>query len=246
VRLLIFTELISATRPFRQALESAGFVIDLATDLEVLDYKVRTATYDVVLLDLPRPRDEDLALLQQWRRGRLPTCVLALLGPSCAVPDGIRALEAGADDYLLRPFHGPELLARLRALVRRRYAKKDPILRVHDLEINTAARTVKRAGKSIRLTPREYALLQFLALQGGKLVTRSMIWEHIYNEDDETMSNVVDVYIRYLRNKVDRGFDPPLILTRRGQGYLLCGEERQAGWGEFPPRGGAGRSLAPV
>jgi DNA-binding response OmpR family regulator len=99
------------------------------------------------------------------------------------------------------------------------------VLRVHDLEIDTASRTVKRGGQAIHLTPREYALLQFLAFHRGRVVTRSMIWEHLYDEQDENTSNVVDVYIRYLRNKIDKGFDPPLILTRWGEGYLLRGEE---------------------
>jgi DNA-binding response OmpR family regulator len=99
------------------------------------------------------------------------------------------------------------------------------VLRVHDLEIDTAARTVKRAGQPIYLTPREYALLEFLAFHRGKVVTRSMIWEHLYDDQDETISNVVDVYIRYLRNKIDKGFEPPLILTRWGEGYMLRGDD---------------------
>ena len=99
------------------------------------------------------------------------------------------------------------------------------MLRICDLEIDTAARSVKRAGKSIHLTPREYALLEFLAYHRGRVVTRSMIWEHLYDEHDENTSNVVDVYIRYLRNKIDRDFDPPLILTRWGEGYMLRGDE---------------------
>ena len=96
--------------------------------------------------------------------------------------------------------------------------------KVHDLTIDTASRTVKRAGKSIHLTPKEYALLEFLAFHAGKVVTRSMIWEHLWDEHDESVSNVVDVYIRYLRNKIDKDFSPPLILTRWGEGYLLRGD----------------------
>jgi DNA-binding response OmpR family regulator len=99
------------------------------------------------------------------------------------------------------------------------------VVRVHDLEINTATRTVKRGNQSIHLTPREYALLEFLAFHRGKVVTRSMIWEHLYDEHDESTSNVVDVYIRYLRNKIDKDFDQPLILTRWGEGYMLKGDE---------------------
>src|SRR5207249_8618334 len=118
-----------------------------------------------------------------------------------------------------KPFQLEELLARLRALVRRGHQVKDPVLRCHDLEINTADRSVRRAGRPIYLTPREYALLQYLAFHRGRVVSRTMIWEHLYNEEDESTSNVVDVYVRYLRAKIDKGFDPPLLLTRRGEGY---------------------------
>src|SRR5262249_49684479 len=137
----------------------------------------------------------------------------------------IQGLDSGADDYLAKPFRLEELLARLRALVRRRHQVKDPVLRIFDMEIDTVARSVKRAGQPIHLTPREYGLLQFLAFHRGKVVSRSMIWQHLYDEFDEGTSNVVDVYIRYLRNKIDRDFDPPLILTRWGEGYQLRSDE---------------------
>jgi DNA-binding response OmpR family regulator len=101
------------------------------------------------------------------------------------------------------------------------------VLHIHDLEIDTAARTVKRGGQRIHLTPREYALLEFLAFHHGKVVTRPMIWEHLYDEEDENTSNVVDVYIRYLRNKIDKGFAKPLLLTRWGEGYMLRGEDQE-------------------
>jgi DNA-binding response OmpR family regulator len=129
------------------------------------------------------------------------------------------------DRMLPKVDDGLSLLARIRALIRRGHQQKDPVLRCYDLEIDTAARQVKRAGTTIHLTPREYALLEFLAFHRGKVVTRSMIWEHLYDEYDENTSNVVDVYIRYLRNKVDKGFEPQLILTRWGEGYMLRGDD---------------------
>ena len=211
-------------RALRQGLEEEGFAVDIALDGEEADYKARTANYDVIILDVMLPKEDGLSLLQKWRRGGMNTHVLMLTARG-AIEDKVKGLDIGADDYLTKPFQWEELLARLRALIRRGHQVKDPILRVHDLEIDTAARTVKRAGQSIHLTPREYALLQFLAFHRGKVVSRSMIWEHLYDEHDENTSNVVDVYIRYLRTKIDKDFEPPLILTRWGEGYMLRGEE---------------------
>jgi DNA-binding response OmpR family regulator len=139
--------------------------------------------------------------------------------------DKVIGLDTGADDYLGKPFNLDELLARIRALVRRGHQVKTPLIRVHDLTLDTAARQVERGGQKIHLTPREYALLEFLAFHRGRVVTRTMIWEHLCDEYDENTSNVVDVYIRYLRNKIDKGFDPPLILTKWGEGYMLRGDD---------------------
>jgi DNA-binding response OmpR family regulator len=170
------------------------------------------------------PKEDGFSLLKRWRTAGMKAHVLVLTARG-SIEDKVHGLDLGADDYLTKPFQLEELVARLRALVRRGHQVKDPILRVFDLEIDTAAHTVKRAGRPIHLTPREYAMLQFLAYNRGKVVTRTMIWEHLYDENDENTSNVVDVYIRYLRNKIDKGFEPPLILTRWGEGYMLRGEE---------------------
>jgi DNA-binding response OmpR family regulator len=211
-------------RALKQGLEEEGFAVDVAYDGEEGNFKAQTANYDVIVLDLMLPKEDGLSLLQRWRRAGMNTHVLVLTARN-SIDDKVKGLDSGADDYLAKPFQLEELLARLRALIRRGHQAKDPVLRVHDLEIDTAARTVKRAGKEIHLTPREYALLQFLAYHRGKVVTRSMIWEHLYDEHDENTSNVVDVYIRYLRNKIDKGYDVPLILTRWGEGYMMKGED---------------------
>jgi len=211
-------------RALRQGLEEEGFAVDVASDGEEGDFKARTANYDVIILDLMLPKIDGLTLLQTWLRAGLNTHVLVLTARD-TLDDKVKGLDLGADDYLTKPFQLEELLARLRALIRRGHQVKDPVLRICDLEIDTAGRTVKRAGQAIHLTPREYALLQFLAFHRGKVVSRSMIWEHLYDEHDENTSNVVDVYIRYLRAKIDKGFDPPLILTRWGEGYLLRGDD---------------------
>jgi DNA-binding response OmpR family regulator len=223
MRVLLVEDHKPMVRALRQGLEEEGFAVDTALDGEEADYKARTANYDVIILDLMLPKEDGLSLLQRWRRNGMSTHVLVLTARG-AIDDKVKGLDIGADDYLTKPFQWEELLARLRALIRRGHQVKDPILRVFDLEIDTAARTVKRSGQAIHLTPREYALLQFLAFHQGKVVSRSMIWEHLYDEHDENTSNVVDVYIRYLRTKIDKGFEPPLILTRWGEGYMLRGE----------------------
>jgi DNA-binding response OmpR family regulator len=211
-------------RALKQGLEEEGIAVDVAYDGEEGNFKAQATEYDVIILDVMLPKEDGLSLLQKWRQAGLKTHILILTARD-RMEDKVRGLDLGADDYLTKPFQLEELLARLRALVRRGHQVKTPVIKIHDLEIDTATRTVQRGGQSIPLTPREYALLEFLAFHRGQIVTRSMIWEHLYDEQDETTSNVVDVYIRYLRNKIDKGFQPPLILTRWGEGYLLRGED---------------------
>jgi DNA-binding response OmpR family regulator len=223
VRVLLVEDHKPLSRALKRGLEEEGFAVDLAEDGEEADFKARSASYDVIVLDLMLPKKDGLTVLREWRRDGVATHVLCLTARD-TTDDKVRGLDIGADDYLTKPFQLEELLARLRALIRRQHQIKDPVIRVHDLELDTAARVVRRGGQSIHLTPREYALLEFLAFHRGKVVTRTMIWEHLYDEYDESTSNVVDVYIRYLRTKIDKGFEVPLILTRWGEGYLLRGE----------------------
>src|SRR5258708_4465406 len=226
MRVLLIEDHKPLVRALRQGLEEEGFAVDVAADGEESEFKACNAEYDVIILALMLPKVDGLTLLQKWRREGIKTHVLVLTARG-SIDDKVKGLDLGADDYLTKPFELNELIARLRALIRRNHQVKDPVLRVHDLEIDTAARTIKRGGKTIHLTPREFALLEFLAFHRGKVVSRSMIWEHLYDEQDENTSNVVDVYIRYLRNKIDKGFEPSLILTRWGEGYLLRGEDDQ-------------------
>lgn len=224
MRVLLVEDHKPLVRTLKQGLEEEGFAVDVANDGQEGDFKARTAEYDVIVLDVMLPREDGLSLLQRWRKDGLNTHILMVTARG-SMEDKVKGLDLGADDYMTKPVMLEELLARLRALIRRTHQVKSPLLRVHDLEIDTASRNVKRGGKSIHLTPREYALLEFLAFHRGKVTTRSMIWEHLYDDQDENTSNVVDVYIRYLRNKIDKGFEPPLILTRWGEGYMLRSDE---------------------
>jgi DNA-binding response OmpR family regulator len=224
VRVLLVEDQAALVKALRVGLEEEGFAVDAAFDGDEADAKARTTQYDVIVLDIMLPKVDGLTLLKRWRGAGIATHVMMLTAKG-TLDDKVTGLDVGADDYLTKPFELEELLARIRALIRRGHQVKDPLIKIFDLTIDTAARRVDRAGQSIHLTPREYALLEFLAFHRGKVVTRTMIWEHLYDEYDENTSNVVDVYIRYLRNKIDKGFEPPLILTRWGEGYMLRGED---------------------
>ena len=224
MRVLVVEEERPTLPSLARHLEEEHFAVDVANNSAEADAKARLVPYDVIILDLMVPRIDGLALLQRWRGDGLKNQVLVLTGDDSPRGRGL-GLDAGADDCLTRPFELEELVARLRALIRRRYQVKGPIIRAHDLEIDTPARTVRRAGQLVALTPREYSLLELLAFQRGRVLTRAEIAEHLYGEQNQGGSNVVDVYIRYLRNKIDRGFEPALILTRWGEGYMLRGDD---------------------
>ncbi len=187
MRVLLIEDHRPLARALRQGLEEEGFAVDVALDGEEGDYKARGAQYDAVILDVMLPKIDGMTLLQNWRRDGLKMHVLVLTARG-GIEDKVRGLNLGADDYLTKPFELEELIARLRALIRRGHQVKDPVLRIDDLEIDTAARTIKRGGKTFHLTPREYALLEFLAFHRGKVVTRTMIWDHLYDEEDENTS----------------------------------------------------------
>jgi heavy metal response regulator len=220
MRVLVVEDEPGIAQFIRQGLSEAGYAVDVAHDgHEGLDYAL-VAEYDVLVLDILLPKLDGLRVLRVLRDRGIKTPVL-LLTAKDTVEDRVRGLDVGADDYLVKPFAFPELVARLRALLRRPPLQMGPILRFGDLAMDTARREVRRGGRLIELSPREFTLLEYLMRHPGQVLTRTQITEHVWNFDFFSDSNVVDVYIGYLRRKIDRGFDRPLLHTVRGVGYRL-------------------------
>lgn len=208
----------------QKGLAAEQYAVDVAGDGEEAQYMLEQFDFDLVILDLGLPQLNGLEILKRLRASKQSLPVLVLTARS-RVEDRVKGLDLGADDYLTKPFAFSELSARLRALLRRPVRPPDMVLRVKDLEMNRAERTVRRAGQPIELTAKEFALLEYLLRNAGRCVTRTMIIEHVWNLSFDPMTNVVDVYINYLRNKVDRGHLTRLLRTVRGVGYQLGGEE---------------------
>jgi DNA-binding response OmpR family regulator len=220
MRVLVAEDHASLARSIANGLREEGYAVDLTFDG---DEALRWATinsYDCAVLDVMLPSKNGWTILETLRREGNKTPVLFLTAKD-AIEDRVKGLNLGADDYLVKPFDWKELVARVRAIIRRRHDQPAQTVKVADLEIDLASKTVHRAGNSINLSAREYALLEYLALRVGQVVSRSEIWEHLYDQNDESVSNVVDVYIGYLRSKIDRDHNPKLIHTRRGMGYVL-------------------------
>jgi DNA-binding response OmpR family regulator len=207
-------------RALGTGLRKTGLAVDIANDGVEGLHMARCGDYDVIVLDLMLPKLDGLSLLRTLRSGGDQTHVLILTARG-AVEDRVKGLRAGADDYLVKPFDFDELLARIEALVRRRYGRKDPAIRIGGLELNTATRTVGCNGQAVALARREYALLEYLAARAGELVTRTEIEEHIYDDIVSPMSNVVDSAICNLRKKLTAAGAGYPIRTRRGMGYVL-------------------------
>jgi len=220
MRVLVVEDYAPVRAAVREGLAENGFAVDVANDGEEGLWLAQSNPYDVIVLDLMLPKLDGTSILKRLRAGGSQVAVIVLTARD-QLDDRVKGLDLGADDYLVKPFAFAELLARVRALVRRRYEMRDPTIRVGDIEIDTARREVKRSGESIALSAREYALLEYLAMRLGEVVTRTDIWEHVYDFHSEAHSNVVDVYIGYLRKKLERDGAPKLIHTRRGQGYLF-------------------------
>jgi DNA-binding response OmpR family regulator len=220
MRLLLVEDSERLQRSVGTGLRKSGYAVDIAgTGPEGL-WHAESHDYDVIILDIMLPGFDGLTLLRRLREQGKDTHVL-LLTAKDTVPDRVIGLRAGADDYLIKPFAFDELLARIEALTRRKHGRKNPLIQVGDLEINTAARTVARGGKIIELFPREYALLEYLAARQGEVVSRTDIEAHIYDDRVEPLSNVVDSAVCALRRKIDPTGGPSLIATRRRMGYVL-------------------------
>jgi len=220
MRILIVEDEAGVAGFVEQGLIEAGYVVDVARDgADGLEYAL-AFEYDAVVLDIMLPKMNGLDVLHEMRNRRVKTPVL-LLTARDGVDDRVQGLDVGADDYLVKPFAFPELLARIRALLRRPPLQSGNLLSMNDLEMDIVRREVRRAGKSIDLSPREFSLLELFLRHPNQVLTRTQIVEHVWDFDFYSETNVVDVYIGYLRRKIDRGSASPLIQTVRGVGYRL-------------------------
>jgi DNA-binding response OmpR family regulator len=219
MRILVVEDDIPLAKFIGKGLEEEHYAVDIVHDGEQARIMACESDYDLVLLDLNLPKLDGMSILQDVR-DRKRTRVLVLTGRT-RLEDRIRALDSGADDCVLKPFSFAELSARVRALLRRGGSAVDVKLRVADLELDRVQRTVARRGKRIELTSKEFALLEYLMRNAGRRVTRTMIIEHVWNLKFDTGTNVVDVYVNYLRRKIDSDFTPKLIGTVRGVGYEI-------------------------
>lgn len=223
MRILVVEDEAKVASFIRRALEEESYAVDLCADgSQGLDL-ASEGTYDLVILDLMLPSLPGMEVLKELRKQKIQTPVLILTARS-KVDQKVQGLDAGADDYLTKPFAIEELLARVRALLRRNSGEATGLLQADDLVLNPATREVTRGGQRIELTAKEYALLEYMMRNAGRVLTRPMISEHVWNLDFDTFTNVIDVYVNYLRNKIDRGRERKLIHTLRGSGYVLKSE----------------------
>jgi two-component system, OmpR family, copper resistance phosphate regulon response regulator CusR len=227
VRILLVEDEPSAARMLAKGLREEAYAVDLAGDGDKALELAAVNDYDLVILDVMLPRRGGLEVCRELRAAGSAVPVLMLTARD-AVEDRIAGLDTGADDYLTKPFDFDELLARVRALLRRGPALLPAVIRVSDLAIDTRARRVSRGGRDVELTAKEYALLEYLARRAGEVVSRADIAEHVWDESYDPFSKVIEVFIQRLRRKVDGGRGPRLIRTRRGEGYVL----RAGGAGE--------------
>jgi two-component system copper resistance phosphate regulon response regulator CusR len=221
VRLLLVEDDSRVAHVLAKGLREQSYAVDVAEDGERAIYFTSVNDYDVIILDVMLPRKDGHAVCRELRAtgSLVPILMLTARG---AVDDRVSGLDSGADDYLTKPFDFKELLARLRALLRRSAVFRPTVVQVGDVVLNTASHKVERNGRSVSLTAKEYALLEFLVLNEGRIVGRQQIAEHVWDENFDPFSNVIDVYIKRLRAKLEDQSATRLIHTRRGEGYLLA------------------------
>jgi two-component system copper resistance phosphate regulon response regulator CusR len=224
VRLLVAEDHPSLARSIAEGLREEGYTVDLTLDGLAAEQMLHRNQYDCVVLDIMLPGKDGFALLKELRQRGDRTPVLCVTARD-SLDDRVQGLDLGADDYQVKPFAWDELLARVRALIRRSKGSARERMVIADLVIDTTEKTVTRAGKQIQLTTRELMLLEYLAAREGRVVTRADICKHLYGQSDDVGSNVVDVYIGYLRNKIDKNAELKLIHTRRGKGYVLTASD---------------------
>ena len=206
-----------------RGLREQAYAVDRAADGDEAVYLASVNEYDLIVLDVMMPKKDGYAVCRELRAAGLRAPILMLTARD-AVDDRVAGLDAGADDYLVKPFDFKELLARMRALLRRSGPPRPAVAQVADLTLDTASHAVERGGRRVSLTAKEYALLEFLMLHEGRVVGREQIAQHVWDDAFDPLSNVIDVYVKRLRAKVDAGFRPRLIHTRRGEGYILSAE----------------------
>ncbi|MFO0904007.1 MAG: response regulator transcription factor [Pirellulales bacterium] len=217
MRVLVVEDDVDLSSMLTRALRAAGFAVDAAVDGDEGLAKARSWDYDAIVLDLMLPKRDGFSLLAELRKERATP--MLILTARDTVGDRVLGLDSGADDYLVKPFDLSELMARLRAMIRRAAGQSRACLEIGSVSIDTAARVVSRAGVRVALTAREYSLVELLALNRGKLVTKSMIYDHLYDENEDTLSNLIEVHVSNVRKKLGHDF----IATRRGQGYVVDG-----------------------
>jgi len=223
MRILVIEDEKKVARFIKKGLEEEGYAVDLAFDGEEGLAMVLDQVHDLIILDIALPKIDGLQVLKKLRERKVPAPVL-LLTVRATIEDKVLGLDSGADDYLTKPFAFQELLARIRALLRRKAEVGPPLLRVEDLVLDPARHLVTRGGERIDLTSKEFALLEYLMRNADRVVTRAMISEHVWSYDFDTETNVIDVYVNYLRRKIDSGGEKKLIHTVRGSGYVLKSE----------------------
>ena len=226
MRVLVVEDARAMADILAKGLREQGYAVDVAMDGETALLQAEINQYDAIVLDVMLPRHDGFAVCRALRRRGVSVPVLMLTARD-AVEDRVAGLDSGADDYLTKPFAFKELLARLRALLRRHVEVRPPQLKLADLTMDIAGQEVTRGGRIIRLTAKEFALLEFLMLHAGEVVSRERISEHVWDEHFDPFSNLIEVYIQRLRKKIDDGEQVKLIHTRRGAGYLLRAQSKE-------------------